>query len=209
MTLESSPSLDEVRRYWDNEAAKFDDEADHGLRDPVVRKTWKNLLQEWLPEPPRMILDIGCGTGSLSILMAELGYSVTGIDLSPEMISQAKGKAQAADQAIAFHVMEASQPNFPLRRFDVIVCRHLLWALPEPAQVLLNWSNLLAANGRLLFIEGYWYNGSGLHARQIVDTLPSSFSNVELIDLSGNPDFWGGAVSDERYLIVAERTRGK
>jgi 2-polyprenyl-3-methyl-5-hydroxy-6-metoxy-1,4-benzoquinol methylase len=205
MDLDNNQSLKEARRYWDSEAAAFDKEPDHGLRDPFVRDAWKNLLLNWLPKPPAKVLDIGCGTGSLSVLMAELDFSVTGIDLSPEMITRAEAKVLATDQTITFHVMDASQPKFVSRQFDVIVCRHLLWALPEPAQVLLNWSTLLVPKGRLSLIEGYWHNGGGLHAQQIVDALPPSFSNIIVQDLSENPDYWGGTVNDERYLIKADK----
>ena len=68
--------LHHTRQLWDEAAATFDNEPDHGLRDPLVRDTWLDQLRRWLPPPPAAILDIGCGTGSLSLLMAELGYQV-------------------------------------------------------------------------------------------------------------------------------------
>ena len=59
--------------YWDSQAAAFDDEADHGLRDPRVRDTWRRLLLTHLPPAPAAVADIGCGTGSLSVLLAAEG----------------------------------------------------------------------------------------------------------------------------------------
>lgn len=200
-----SHRLYETRQYWDIEADTFDNEPDHGLNDPVVREAWKNLLKNWLPSSFNTVLDIGCGTGSLSVLIAGLGFEVTGIDLSPEMIAKAKTKAVRANQSITFHIIEASHPDFASQQFDVIVCRHLLWALPDPSQALLNWSNSLVSKGRILLIEGYWHNESGLHVQQVVNALPPLFSNIEFIDLNNDPDFWGGEVNDERYLIKADR----
>ena len=171
-------TLHEARSYWDNEAAAFDNEPDHGLRDPALRAAWRGLLQEALPPPPAAVLDIGCGTGSLSILLAELGHRVTGLDLSPAMLAHARAKAQRAGQAIAFLAGDASAPPLAARRFEVIICRHLLWALPDPAAVLARWSTLLADHGRLLLIEGYWHTGGGLHAQQTLAALPSSFRSV-------------------------------
>lgn len=193
-----------MRQYWDNAAATFDDEPDHGLRDPVVRQAWLELLTRWLPAGPVSILDIGCGTGSLSVMLAGLGHEVTGIDLSPAMIAQAEAKAKAAGQRVTLMVMGGAQPQLPPQRFDVIVCRHLLWALPEPALVLRRWVDLLAPGGRLLLIEGYWETGGGLHSQQIVEALPSSLTRVLVQELSNQPTLWGRKVTDERYAVIAD-----
>ena len=86
----------QFQHIWDQEAATFDNEPDHGLRDPIVRQAWSDLFAGWLSSSPVNILDIGCGTGSLSLLLASLGHNVTGLDFSPEMLAQAKTKNKAA-----------------------------------------------------------------------------------------------------------------
>lgn len=204
MTENSEKRIEESRQYWNDQAGSFDESPDHGLRDPIVREAWSGLLAAWLPPTPASILDVGCGTGSLSVVLAGLGYKVTGIDLSPAMIALAQEKAAAHGHQIAFQVMDAAFPQFARRQFDVIICRHLLWALPEPQQVLRRWSELLKQPGRLLLIEGYWHTGAGLHAKEIVEMLPPSFNNVSVQNLSDNPNFWGGDVVDERYAVVAD-----
>jgi SAM-dependent methyltransferase len=70
-----------MREAWDSEAACFDDQPDHGLSDARVRTAWRALLQDALPAPPARVLDVGCGTGSVAVLLAELGFTVQGIDL--------------------------------------------------------------------------------------------------------------------------------
>jgi SAM-dependent methyltransferase len=186
-------------------ASSFDDEPDHGLRDPILRETWMNFLRESLPYIGATILDIGCGTGSLSIVLAQLGHQVTGIDLSPSMISLARTKAVASGFQINFHVMDAAAPPLPHKAFDAIVCRHLLWTLPEPNEVLQRWSELLKPKGRLILIEGFWGTGVGLHANQILEILPASFMEVSVQNLSEDARYWGKDVSDERYAILADR----
>lgn len=205
--LDDEKRLEEARLYWDNAASSFDEEPDHGLRDPVVREQWTDFLRACLPYAHAEVLDIGCGTGSLSAVLAGLGHSVTGIDVSPSMVSLARAKADAPGFRIEFHVMDAASPQLPPNQFDAIVSRHLLWMLPEPKQVLQRWSDLLKRKGRFLLIEGFWGTGAGLRAKEIMEILPASFTDVSLQNLSENPNFWGRDVSDERYAILADKNQ--
>ena len=196
--------LEESRRYWDGLASTFDNEPDHGLNDKSVHKAWTELMRKWIPSSKVTILDIGCGTGSLSVLLAGLGHKVTGIDISPEMVSLAKTKAKTYGYNIIFQVMDAANPKLPIQQYDVIICRHLLWTLPEPKKVLQQWVKLLISKGRLFLIEGCWGTGTGLHAKEIIELLPSSFTNISQQNLSDDPVYWGKEVTDERYAIIAD-----
>lgn len=204
MTVDPERQLQETRQYWDAAAATFDDEPDHGLRDPLVRRAWIEHLTNWLPPAPASVLDAGCGTGSLTVLLAELGYEVTGLDLSPAMVAHAEAKVRAAGQRVTFWIMDAAVPQLGGRRFDVIVCRHLLWALPQPADVLRRWVELLVPGGRLVLIEGCWETGAGLRSQKIVDALPASLTGALVQSLSHEPALWGGLVTDDRYAVIAD-----
>jgi 2-polyprenyl-3-methyl-5-hydroxy-6-metoxy-1,4-benzoquinol methylase len=151
-------------------------------------------------------LDVGCGTGSLSVVMAEMGHSVAGIDLSPAMIERAKAKAAAAKQTIHFQVMNAARPDFPSASFDVIVCRHLLWVFSDPGAVLRHWAGLLRPKGRLILVEGFWSTGAGLHARQVTAMLPAGVVKIAVQEMSHQSTFWGKRVSDERFAVIADLT---
>lgn len=199
----------ETRRYWDQAAARFDDQPDHGLRDPNVLRAWTQLLSAALPFQNGNILDLGCGTGSLSLVLAGLGHAVTGIDLSPEMIATAEAKVASAGLQIQFQVMDAAFPRFPQQQFQAAVCRHVLWALPEPQKVLERWANLLVPGGSLLLIEGYWHTNAGMHAEDILQALPECLVLASMQNLSDQPDLWGGAVTDERYAITARRVQAR
>ena len=168
-----------------------------------MRQAWTSLLQSCLPAAPANILDVGCGTGSLSVLLAGLGYRVTGIDFSPAMISLASAKAAAAGQPVTFRIMDAARPSLAPAQFDALLCRHLLWALPRPAEVLRRWLALLGPAGRLVLIEGRWHTGAGLPAPSLLGWLPATLKS-QVHDLSRRPELWGRAVDDERYMIVAE-----
>lgn len=188
---------------WDAEAAGFDDEPDHGLRDPVVREAWSARLGSWLPDRPADVLDLGCGTGSLSLLASEQGHRVTGVDLSRAMVERARGKLAGRDAV--FLVGDAAAPPVGEERFDVVLVRHVLWTLPDPARVLRHWQGLLRAGGRLVLIEGVWgtVGPVGIPADTLTGLLAPLAADVRVERLSGDARLWGREVEDERYAVVA------
>jgi 2-polyprenyl-3-methyl-5-hydroxy-6-metoxy-1,4-benzoquinol methylase len=202
---EHEQRVNEARELWDSAAGKFDEEPDHGLRDPGVRAAWTALLRNALPPAPGNLIDIGCGTGSLSLVLAESGYQVTGIDVSPAMIVQANLKSQAAGQKINFQVMDAAFPEFAPAQFDALICRHVLWSLPDIAGVIERWAALLKPGGTMMLIEGFWHTGAGLHADQVVAALTPISKQVTVQNLSAQPELWGGSVADERYAVIARK----
>lgn len=183
---------------WDAEAAAFDDEPDHGLGDPEVRERWRALLHSVLPPAPVTVADLGCGTGTLSALLAGEGYRVTGVDLSPRMLDLARAKVPDA----SFLVGDAAVPPLPEAAFDVVLCRHVLWALPDPVDALRRWVTLLRPQGRLVLIEGRWWTGGGLTAERTGDLLAEAGRTSEL-HLLDDPGYWGRDNHDERYLYLS------
>lgn len=190
--------------YWDNQAATFDEQPDHGLRDPHVRAAWAQLLLPRLPPAPAMLADLGCGTGSLSVLLAAAGHTVTGLDLAPEMVKAARAKALAAGVRARFVVSDAAAPALPARRFDAVIARHVLWAMPDLDVALDRWIRLLRPGGVLVLVEGRWHTGAGLSAAEAERAVRRhrAQGTVTLLD---DPLLWGGPISDERYLLVSAR----
>ena len=196
-------AADETRALWDAEALTFDEAPDHGLADPVTRAAWRELLLAHLPPAPARVADLGCGTGTLSVLLAEEGYDVHGLDLSPEMVDRARAKAAAAPHlTVSFAVGDASEPGLPAGTFDVVLSRHVLWALPDPAAGLRRWCDLLAPGGRLLLVEGRWFNGAGLAAAD-TQALVEQVGRASDVRLLPEAVFWGREIDDERYLVVS------
>jgi 2-polyprenyl-3-methyl-5-hydroxy-6-metoxy-1,4-benzoquinol methylase len=188
--------------FWDEQSACFDNEPDHGVRDPVVRAAWSALLAELLPDEPSRIADLGCGTGSLSVLMAQQGHSLTGVDFSPRMIELARKKAQDAGVQVTFTVADAAYPGLDRGQFNVVLARHVLWALPDPAAGLGHWIDLLTPTGHLVLIEGRWSTGAGLTASQTADLVRTHGREVSTTPLS-DPAYWGRAIDDERYVLTS------
>jgi len=195
---------EQTSQYWDAQAPAFGDEPDHGLRDPVVRDAWRHLLRASLPEPPADIADLGCGTGSLSVLLAVDGYRVQGVDISGEMVAAAARKSAAADVAATFHTGDASEPDIADASIDAVVVRHVTWALTAPGAAIRRWASLLRDDGRLVLVEGQWSTGAGLTAEQLAEIVRPVMPRYEIRALT-DPALWGGPIRDERYVLVARR----
>lgn len=186
---------------WDKSAATFDRAADHGLVNPDVRSAWLALLRRNLPSMPSRVADIGCGTGSLSILAADLGHRVDGVDFSEQMLVMARAKA-VGRIGVTFTHGDAASPSLAERAYDAVISRHVLWALPDPAAALGAWSGLLRSGGRLVLVEGQWSTGSGLASTEIVGLL-NDLGCTALVTPLDDPRYWGGPIDDERYLVTA------
>lgn len=191
------------RDFWDAEAATFDDEPDHGLRDPQVHDAWRSLMVGLTPPAPARIADLGCGTGTLALLLAEEGHRVDGIDLSPEMVRRASAKA-GTFPGVELAVGDAAVPPFESGVYDVVLCRHVLWALPDPAAALARWVDLLARDGRLLLIEGQWSTGTGLTAERTTELVEGAGLTAS-VRLLSDTIYWGKRIDDERYVVVGRR----
>ncbi|MFC8350554.1 class I SAM-dependent methyltransferase [Streptomyces sp. NPDC057280] len=188
---------------WNAQAAFFDEEPDHGLRDPRVRAAWAERLRSWLPGRACDVLDLGCGTGSLSLLAAEQGHRVTGVDSAPAMVDLARAKLAGRDAA--FLVGDAAAPPVGEQRFDVVLVRHVLWALPDPGRALRHWRQLLRPGGRLVLVEGVWgtVGPVGIPAARLTALVEPLAGQVRVERLSDDPALWGRTVEDERYAVVA------
>ena len=211
-------STDEIRRYWDDFAAEYDSYPDHGLLDSDTRSAWKDLLRTWLPTTPSLVADLACGTGTMSVLMAEMGHQVRGIDLSSEMVRLAKAKSAPYGAAIEVAQADASEPPFEAGSFDVVFARHILWTLPNPTEALRRWAALLRPGGRMVLVEGRW----GLEAADGKPGLPwrAGVPSDELAAVVGelvgesvvvqltDTVFWGKEIEHERYLLRATAPTG-
>jgi ubiquinone/menaquinone biosynthesis C-methylase UbiE len=142
-----------IRDFWDLDAEHYDRSPSHSLSDARESEAWRSALARHLPAPGSRVLDVGAGTGALSLLAAALGYRVTALDFSPPMLERAREKAEARGLLMEFVVGSAVEP--PEGPFDAVIERHVLWTQPRPAAALAAW-RAAAPAGRLVMYEGFY-----------------------------------------------------
>ena len=146
---------EEVKTYWDFRSDSYDNSPGHsGFVD-----IWKTVLSETF-EGKKKILDVGCGTGFLSLILAELGHEVVGIDLSEGMLSKARMKADNLGLDIEFMIGDAENLHFEDDSFDAVVNRHLLWTLPNPDKAIMEWGRVVKNGGKVVAMDGKWRRNS-------------------------------------------------
>jgi len=110
------------------------------------------VLRRAVPEARRALdlrraVDIGCGLGTLSALLAELGLEVTAVDARATNVEEGARR----HPALRFVRADAEDPALArLGRFDLVCCFGLLYHLENPFRAT---RNLHALTGRLLLIE--------------------------------------------------------
>jgi ubiquinone/menaquinone biosynthesis C-methylase UbiE len=145
---------DRIRRWWNEDAATYDDTPSHAATDPVEAAAWRAVLLRFLPPAPARVLDVGAGTGSMTVLAAGLGHRMTALDVSDEMLDRARRKAEASGLEVEFHVGSGTEP--PPGPFDAVMERHVLWTTMDPVASLRAWLGVTAPGGRLVLFEGIW-----------------------------------------------------
>lgn len=145
--------LAQIKTFWDEDSKSYDHIPHHYPVNQAEWAAWVATVRRLLPTPPARVLDVGAGTGFLSIICARLGHTVTAADLSPGMLAGLRRKA--AGENLSIEIVECPADDIPVTGFDVIVERHLLWTLPAPAETLAAWRKA-APVAKLVLFESMW-----------------------------------------------------
>ncbi len=103
-------------------------------------------------------------------------------------------RSPGLDEPIRF-ILATPHPDLAHDTFDVVLARHVIWALPNPDEALRRWAALLKPDGRLIAIEGRWGSAG----------IAPLFDHIEHHPLASDPDLWERTVDDERYALIATR----
>lgn len=187
--------------------------------DPVTQyvlppnEAWiRQALIERIHCQPRRILDLGCGTGSTTLLLKQAfpQAEVIGLDLSPYMLVVANDKALQAGQSIQWRQSNAEQTGFADRSFDLVTASLLFHETPPDVagRILQEGFRLLNAGGEMLILDG---NQATLrHSTWLTEIFEEPYIRAYA---SGSTDAWMGAagfgeVRTEEVWWLNQVTRG-
>ncbi len=148
-----------ISKYWDWRSQTYTNGI-CGFQDEE-KSVWKNELRAVLNGDGGLrVLDVGTGPGFLALILAEMGHTVTGVDISAGMLDRARDNARMMNLDADFRHADAEMLPFEDESFDLLVNRHLLWTLPDPRKAVEEWARILKPEGRVLAIDGAWFDPS-------------------------------------------------
>jgi len=141
----------QIREWWDTAEHDYDAIAAHGVHSEEERELWTEVITQLLGSDQQLkILDMGTGTGFLALLLAELGYKVTGADWAASKLEKAKKKMERTGNFVNFVVEDAENLSFESEQFDAVVSRHLVWTLANPDSAFKEWARVTKPGGKVL-----------------------------------------------------------
>ncbi|OUJ00928.1 SAM-dependent methyltransferase [Acetobacter orientalis] len=99
------------------------------------------------------VLDVACGPGIIACELARVGAEVTGIDLTPAMIEQARLRADRENVRVAYHIGNALHLPFQADSFDRVVTRYSFHHMQDPGKVLTEMVRVCRPGGRIIVID--------------------------------------------------------
>ncbi len=161
--MQDSSILLENKEYWSHRATSYSDVSQWELNGESLCK-WRNTIIQEIEKQfgsnhsQIHILEVGTGPGFFAILLAQAGFSVTAIDLTPNMLLEAQKNAGSLVDQIHFQEMNAEALDFADHTFDVVISRNLTWNLPHPEKAYREWYRVLKKDGLLLNFDANWYH---------------------------------------------------
>jgi len=148
------------KRVWDKSAPSYDKQI------AFFEKTWFGGGREWLGERTRgRVLEVAIGTGR-NLPHYPAGAAVTGIELSPAMLTIARQRAAGLGRAADLREGDAERLPFADASFDTVVCALSLCTIPNPAAAIGEMNRVLVPGGRLLLLDHIGSTWPPVHADQ-------------------------------------------
>ncbi|AKJ40174.1 class I SAM-dependent methyltransferase [Methanosarcina barkeri] len=147
--------FEQIEKAWSADSGGYDQVIQKQLSNEEDVKHWQDELRLVLGEKPLHVLDVGCGPGFFTIMLARLKHNVTSVDGAEGMVEHARinikkealnAKIYKSDAVLLDNEKEGS--------LDAIVSRDVVWTLYDPEKAFIRWKYLLKADGKIVIYDG-------------------------------------------------------
>ena len=190
----------------------------HRVRD---NKKFNSELEKFAALLPSSseVLDAGCGVGTpVSQFLVNMGFNVTGVDISKKLIDLAKQNIPEA----SFYQKNILTLDFPNDSFDGIICVYTLWHIPrtDHSSIIENFHRMLKDNGILVINTGIfesdgmsrffgermlWSNNSPEKTLEFVKGAGFEILFEGILNLGGEQQYWIFAKKEEKPIAFTHK----
>lgn len=143
-----------IADYWDKQANIWREEKQDAWTLPETQQ-WATYLRQLKPSlHGTKVLEVGTASGYFANIMSLEGYTVTAVDLSPEMIKEARDVSSKLNLNVDYRVMNAQKLLFPDEHFDLVFTRLMTWILPDVEAFYKSCFSVLKKGGMLINFDG-------------------------------------------------------
>lgn len=221
-TVDVAMETERVQRDWDEAAILWDEFVETGLDFARLEVHGPALSRACGSVKGLNVLDIGCGQGYFSRVLAKGGAKVVGIDLSPRMIAIARAHEKGRPLGVQYRVMDARRIDkvWASGTFDLVTACMSLQDMPAPGRVIHSTSEVLSDHGAMAFSvvhpvnnswgkwerkdgkRGVWIADYFRHGRYIVPwDMPRLRNHWSTVSYNFTISDWSAMIEDSGLLI--------
>lgn len=145
------------RRFYENYHLRFTKTKPVKMLIKNNNFTYKNFFRYIFPyatnlKPYGKVLDVGCGAGTTALFLANFGYDVEGIDISPQAVKSAILSARflGLSRNIKFKVVDLNVCKLSNKKYDIVICLEVLEHIQNDGRLLNSLCNAVKAGGLLI-----------------------------------------------------------
>ena len=200
------PGNEQEYKYWGKLARTFHEDTLYVVGHDVYQEVRRWLQNQF--EVTDAALELGCGTGFFSGIIADRVKHLTATDFAPEMIEQAK-KNLSQFRNVEVRKEDSYDTSFADNVFDVILLANLLHIVETPVAVLKESHRVLQSDGRIVIVDATGHGMSLFKKMRLVVRYLRRFGKPPSSNRSFSPDELAAMVEEAGFAVEESILIGK